>query len=141
MELTTHQEESTVCSDVLTHGLPDKGHKLRGCRRSLTVLHHDGEEAHYDFGAGPDEDLPLAAFLRIVDAFQRVGEDVHAHHDACKTHPRIERSKTQVGTRFPSRPVCSEHPLHEVHGLHNGVPIILESAVSEERPPEQLYIV
>lgn len=57
---------------------------MRG-RRWLTVLHHDGEEAHYDFGAGPDENLPLATLLCIVDAFQRIGEDVHAHHDACKT--------------------------------------------------------
>lgn len=53
--------------------------------RPLTVLHHDGEEAHYDFGAGPDENLALATFLRVVDAFKRIGEDVHAHHDACKT--------------------------------------------------------
>lgn len=53
------------------------------CRSvSLTVLHHDGEKAHYDLGAGPDENLTLATLLSIVDAFQRVGEDVHAHHDA-----------------------------------------------------------
>lgn len=59
--------------------------EMGGCRCSLTVLHHDSKEAHYDFGAGPDENLALAAFLRIVDAFERVGEDVHAHHDACNT--------------------------------------------------------
>lgn len=48
------------------------------------MLHHDGQEADDDLGAGPDQDLALAAFLRIVDAFQRVGEDVHAHHGACR---------------------------------------------------------
>lgn len=59
--------------------------RLVRCGCSLTVLHHDGEKAHYDFGAGPDENLALATFLCIVDAFQRIGEDIHAHHDACKT--------------------------------------------------------
>lgn len=69
---------------MVANGLVVKDREMRECR-SLTVLHHDGEEAHYDFGAGPDENLPLATFLRIVDGFQCIGEDVHAHHDACKT--------------------------------------------------------
>lgn len=55
---------------------------------TLTVLHHDGEEADYDFGAGSDEDLPLPPFLGIVDAFQGIGEHVHPHHGACKQTAR-----------------------------------------------------
>lgn len=47
------------------------------------MLHHDGEEAHYDFGAGSDENLAFPTFLGIVDAFQRICEYVHTHHDAC----------------------------------------------------------
>lgn len=50
----------------------------------LTVLHHDGQEAHNDLGAGSDEDLAFPTLLSIVDAFQSICENVHAHHDACK---------------------------------------------------------
>lgn len=49
-----------------------------------TVLHHDGQEAHNDLGAGSDEDLAFPTLLSIVDAFQGICENVHAHHDACK---------------------------------------------------------
>lgn len=47
------------------------------------MLHHDGEEAHYDFRTGSDENLAFPTFLSIVDAFQRIRENVHTHHDAC----------------------------------------------------------
>lgn len=76
---------------IATNGLIVKERQSNGSCCSLTVLHHDGEEAHNDFGAGPDENLALAAFLRIVDAFQRIGKDVHAHHDACKTPHRHKK--------------------------------------------------
>lgn len=51
----------------------------------LTVLHHDSEEAHNNLGAGPDQDLAFPTLLSIVDAFKSICENVHAHHDACKT--------------------------------------------------------
>lgn len=50
----------------------------------LTVLHHDSQEAHNDLGAGSDEDLAFPTLLSIVDAFQGICENVHAHHDACR---------------------------------------------------------
>lgn len=49
----------------------------------LTVLHHDGQEAHNDLWTRPDEDLAFPTLLSIVDAFKRIRENVHAHHDAC----------------------------------------------------------
>lgn len=48
----------------------------------LTMLHHHSKKAHYNFRAGPDENLAFPTFLGIVDAFQRISENVHAHHDA-----------------------------------------------------------
>lgn len=48
------------------------------------MLHHHSKKAHYDFGAGPDENLAFSTFLSIVDAFKRICENVHAHHDACR---------------------------------------------------------
>ena len=51
------------------------------CR--LTVLHHDCQETHNDLRARPDEDLAFPTLLGIVDAFERIRENVHAHHDAC----------------------------------------------------------
>lgn len=56
---------------------------------TLTVLHHDGQEAHNNLGAGPDEDLTFPTLLSIVDAFESICENVHAHHDACgHTHKK-----------------------------------------------------
>lgn len=56
------------------------------------MLHHDGQEAHNDLGAGSDEDLAFPTLLSIVDAFQGICENVHAHHDACK-----ERNQSSIG--------------------------------------------
>ena len=33
----------------------------------VTVLHHHRQEFDDDFGVGPDENLPLATLLRVVD--------------------------------------------------------------------------
>ena len=38
----------------------------------VSVLHHDGEEPDHHLGARPDQDLPLAALLRVVDALEAV---------------------------------------------------------------------
>lgn len=46
----------------------------------LTVLHHDGQELHNHLGARPDQDLPLAPLLCVVDAPQSVCQRVHPHH-------------------------------------------------------------
>lgn len=50
---------------------------------NVTMLHHHSQKAHYDFRAGPEENLAFSTFLSIIDAFQRISENVHAHHDAC----------------------------------------------------------
>lgn len=62
----------------------------------LTVLHHDGQEAHNDLGAGSDEDLAFPTLLSIVDAFQSICENVHAHHDACKEKQNMFYRKTCI---------------------------------------------
>lgn len=46
----------------------------------LTVLHHDCEEPHDHFGAGPDQHLPLSTFLCIAERLQRIREHIHVHH-------------------------------------------------------------
>merc|ERR1719291_892221 len=38
----------------------------------VSVLHHDGEEPDHHLGARPDQDLPLAALLSVVDALEAV---------------------------------------------------------------------
>ena len=38
----------------------------------VAVLHHDSEEPNDDFGAGPQQDLPLSPLLSVVDAFQSI---------------------------------------------------------------------
>ena len=48
----------------------------------LTMLHHHGQKTHDDLRARPDQNLAFPTLLCIVDAFQRVRENVHAHHDA-----------------------------------------------------------
>lgn len=58
-----------------------------------TVLHHDGQEAHNDLGAGSKEDLAFPTLLSIVDAFQGICENVHAHHDACKERDESSRGR------------------------------------------------
>lgn len=78
----------------------------------LTVLHHDSEEAHNNLGAGPDQDLAFPTLLSIVDAFESICENVHAHHDACKTR-HVSASKHQEedetrATRNQERPAFRE---------------------------------
>merc|ERR1719334_273803 len=46
----------------------------------VAVLHHDGEEAHDDLAARPDQHLALAAFFGVVDAAQGISEYVHVNH-------------------------------------------------------------
>lgn len=46
------------------------------------MFHHDCQKFDDDLGAGPDENLALAAFLSIVDALQGIGQDIHTHHFA-----------------------------------------------------------
>jgi len=53
------------------------------------MLHHHSKKAHYNFRAGPDENLAFPTFLSIVDAFQRISENVHAHHDACGDQKKV----------------------------------------------------
>lgn len=60
------------------------------------MLHHDGKEAHNNLGARPDEDLAFSTLLGIVDAFQGIGENVHAHHDACK---QVKERKIYIAMR------------------------------------------
>ena len=48
----------------------------------VSVLHHDGEEPDDDLAAGPQQHLPLAPLLSVVDAAQSVCQRVHTHHDA-----------------------------------------------------------
>ena len=46
----------------------------------VAVLHHDGEEADDDGGAGTEADLPLATLLGVVNALKSVGQTVHQNH-------------------------------------------------------------
>lgn len=59
------------------------------------MLHHHSKKAHYNFRAGPDENLAFPTFLSIVDAFQRISENVHAHHDACGDKKKCHLSDIQ----------------------------------------------
>lgn len=72
-------EQHCVAQVIRTRTSTSEGGQL------LTVLHHDSEEAHNNLGAGPDQDLAFPTLLSIVDAFKSICENVHAHHDACKT--------------------------------------------------------
>ena len=47
---------------------------------NVTVLHHNCEEADNHLGRRPDEDLPLATLLSVVDGLKSAGEGVHQHH-------------------------------------------------------------
>merc|ERR1719370_1608768 len=47
----------------------------------VSVLHHDGQEADDDAGAGTEGDLALAALFSVIDTLQGVGQTVHQHHD------------------------------------------------------------
>lgn len=62
-------------SDIIRFGKRKDGHLM-----ILTVLHHDGEELDHHLRAGPDQNLPLASFLSIVDAPQSICQRVHPHH-------------------------------------------------------------
>lgn len=76
---------------------------------TLTVLHHDGEEAHNNLGAGPDEDLAFPTLLSVVDAFQGICQNVHAHHDACgREEARVKRAAASLDPLDPPDPcTCS----------------------------------
>lgn len=47
----------------------------------VSVLHHHSQKLDDDFGARPDEDLPLASLLGIVYGFKSVAQYVHTHHN------------------------------------------------------------
>ena len=47
----------------------------------VTMLHHHRQELDDDFGVGANEDLPLASLLRVVDAFERIGQYIHAEDE------------------------------------------------------------
>ena len=59
----TREVDDDLAGAVVIHNLelPD-----------VSVLHHDGEEPDHHLGARPDQDLPLAALLRVVDALEAV---------------------------------------------------------------------
>lgn len=44
------------------------------------MLHHYSKEFNDDFTVGPEEHLPLAPFLSIVDGLQSVCQNIHADH-------------------------------------------------------------
>lgn len=44
------------------------------------MTHHDFQELDDDFGTRPDQDLPFAPFLSVVNGFQSIAQYVHAHH-------------------------------------------------------------
>lgn len=46
----------------------------------VAVLHHHRQELDDDLGARAQQHLALAALLRIVDALERIGQNIHANH-------------------------------------------------------------
>lgn len=44
------------------------------------MFHHDRQKFDNHFGARPDENLSFASLLSVVDAFQGIGQNVHAYH-------------------------------------------------------------
>uniref|UniRef100_A0A182V9D8 Uncharacterized protein n=1 Tax=Anopheles merus TaxID=30066 RepID=A0A182V9D8_ANOME len=46
----------------------------------VAVLHHDGQELDHDLRVRPDEDLALAALLRVVDALEGIGQHADTDH-------------------------------------------------------------
>lgn len=47
---------------------------------NVTVLHHHSKEFDDYFGTGADKDLPFTTFLRIVDGFEGITQNIHPNH-------------------------------------------------------------
>ena len=60
------------------------------------MLHHDGQEPHDDFGAGPQENLPLPSLLGVVDAFQSIGKAVHTNHVVSENVDQIRKDFLRI---------------------------------------------
>lgn len=50
----------------------------------VTVLLHHLEKLHNHLGGRSDENLATASLLSVVDIFQGISENTHAHHLDCK---------------------------------------------------------
>lgn len=60
------------------------------------MFHHDRQKLHDNFGARPDEDLAFASLFCVVDAFQGIGQNVHAHHFDIKSHLNKEENRLKL---------------------------------------------
>lgn len=58
---------------------------------NVAVLHHHRQELDDDLGAGPQQHLALAALLRIVDALEGIGQNIHANHGCGGRQSYVER--------------------------------------------------
>ena len=57
------------------------GDEARADERLLTMFHHHSEKFDDHFRAWSNDHLTFVTFLSVVNRFERIGKDVHVHHD------------------------------------------------------------